>query len=154
MDSAYSFPPHFRFGTSTSAAQIESAVGHDWEGFRAIDGSVFSGTTRHEQNLDEDLDIIRTLAPNYRMSLMWSRLQLQPFAPLDPDAVAHYHRLFRGLQERNVSVMLVLHHFANPTWFAAMGGWSSSRAVDAFLDYVDKILDEFGAYPDSFNTFN
>lgn len=151
---AHTFPPQFRFGTSTSAAQIETAVGHDWEGFRAMDGSVFSGTTRHEQYLEEDLDIIRSLAPNYRMSLMWSKLQHEPFAPLEVTAVRHYHRLFRGLQDRKVSVMLVLHHFANPNWFAALGGWSSSRAVAAFLDYINRILDEFGEYPNSFNTFN
>ncbi len=148
------FPDHFVFGTSTSAAQIETAIGHDWTGFKAIDGSEFLRTTDHEHLLDEDLDIIRFLAPNYRMSLMWSRLQAKPFAPFDRRSVEFYHQLFKGLEERKVTPMLVLHHFANPLWFSEFGGWGSDQAVDIWVDYAEKLLDEFGCYAGSFNTFN
>ena len=77
------FPEKFMFGTSTSAYQIETAFKHDWEQVRAKDGYVFNRTTDHEKKYEQDAEIISSLAPHYRMSLMWSRLQRLPFAPLD-----------------------------------------------------------------------
>ncbi|MDZ7648227.1 MAG: hypothetical protein U5K54_14195 [Cytophagales bacterium] len=47
------FPENFRFGTSTSAVQIETAVDHDWEELIAEDSSVFARTTDHELRLGE-----------------------------------------------------------------------------------------------------
>lgn len=148
------FPDHFTFGTSTSAAQIESAVGHDWMGFRAMDGGIFDTTTDHELRMDEDVEIIASLAPAYRMSLMWSKLQQKPFAEFDAASCRQYHLLLQRLRSRNVEIMMVIHHFVNPVWFAAEGGWASSKAVDYWLDYVQKLVQEFGDYVSSWNTFN
>ena len=148
------FPNHFAFGTSTSAAQIEYATDHDWSGFKARDGTIFKHTTDHESRLEQDLDIIGSLAPNYRMSVLWSRLQPSPMVDFDGAAVEFYHRLFEGLQDRGVTPMLVLHHFANPSWFAVRGGWASGEALDLWLDFIDKLLAKFGHYAGSFNTFN
>src|SRR5262245_57763011 len=80
---ASAFPPEFIFGTSTAATQIETAFDHDWQGFKARDGHVFQRTTDHELRMKEDARIISSLAPGYRMSLSWSRLQRGPMADLD-----------------------------------------------------------------------
>jgi beta-glucosidase len=50
--------------------------------------------------------------------------------------------------------MLVVHHFANPTWFAQNGGWLNNENVDAFLDYAKKLVSTFGEYVWIWNTFN
>ncbi len=117
------FPPDFVFGTSTAAAQIETAYEHDWQGFTARDGTVFDRTTDHEFRLADDAVIIASLAPSYRMGPMWSRLQREPFGELNRESAQQYHTFFQDLKSKNVSIMMVLHHFTNPLWFSKIGGW-------------------------------
>lgn len=148
------FPDHFRFGTSTSAVQIETAHSHDWEGLVARDNEVFGRTTDHEILWSGDLDIIAGLAPAYRMSLMWSKLQPGPFQPLDPDGCRYYHAILQGLRDRGVEIMMVIHHFSNPKWFAECGGWAARDASKIWMDYVRKLVEEFGMYTRLWNTFN
>lgn len=148
------FPDHFFFGTSTSAAQIETAFEHDWQGFKARDGQPFDRTTDHELHLKEDARIIASLAPNYRMSLQWSKLQREPFGEFDKAEAAIYHSFLQDLKARGVSIMMVLHHFTNPRWFARAGGWEKAENIMPWVDYCQKVIDEFGSYVSYWNTFN
>jgi beta-glucosidase len=148
------FPPDFLFGTSTSAYQIETAFEHDWKGVQAMDGNVFEGTTDHEKRHEEDVEIISSLAPNYRMSVMWSRLQRKAFGEFEADAKQEYHLLLKALREKKVSIMMVLHHFANPVWFAEAGGWTSEKNIEAWFDFACKVVDEYGEYVSTWNSFN
>lgn len=148
------FPRNFMFGTSTAAAQIETAVDHDWQGVVARDGRTFQRTTDHELLRREDADIIASLAPHYRMSLMWSRLQRGPYAPLDEPTALEYEVFMTDLLTRGVQIMLVLHHFTNPTWFSARGGWEKSENIGVWIDFVDKVVHRFGNYVHTWNTFN
>jgi beta-glucosidase len=148
------FPKDFVFGTSTAAAQIESAFDHDWQGFKSRDGSVFDRTTDHEQRFAEDAAIIASLAPSYRMGLMWSRLQRTPFSELDRESSQQYHNFLQDLQGKNVSIMMVLHHFTNPLWFSKIGGWEKEENIALWIDFAKKVVDEFGQYVKFWNTFN
>lgn len=151
---ALRFPPDFTFGTSTSSYQIETSFEHDWQGVKARDGYVFEHTTHHEQQFEEDAQLIASLAPAYRMSLMWSKLQRAPFEAFHEEAVADYHRLLSALRERNVSIMMVLHHFTNPLWFTQRGGWEKEENIPLWIDFVERLVLEFGEYVSSWNTFN
>jgi beta-glucosidase len=148
------FPRHFEFGTSTAAYQIETGVEHDWCGVRARDGNVFGCTTDHETRYADDVNIIASLAPHYRMSLMWSRLQRAPRAAFDRETTAEYHTLLRLLTSRGVSIMMVLHHFANASWFTREGGWEKESNISLWTDFAQKLVDEFGPYVSRWNTFN
>jgi beta-glucosidase len=148
------FPEHFIFGTSTAAYQIETPFEHDWLGVKAMDGNVFDRTTDHELRFEQDAELIADLAPAYRMSLMWSKLQLEPMGAFDPIAVADYHRLLGALQSRGVTIMMVLHHFTNPLWFAKVGGWEKEENIPLWIDFCKKLADEFGRYVSYWNTFN
>jgi beta-glucosidase len=148
------FPDHFFFGTSTAAAQIETAFEHDWQGIKARDGFIFDQTTDHELRLEEDAAIIASLAPNYRMSFQWSRLQREAMGPFDPETVQTYHTFLQDLRKRNVRIMMVLHHFVNPKWFAARGGWEKEDNIAYWVDYCRKVIAEFGHYVSYWNTFN
>jgi beta-glucosidase len=150
----FQFPPHFDFGTSTCAYQIETAVDHDWTGHLSKDGHRFNRTTDHELRHEEDVQIIAGLAPNYRMGLMWSKLQHAPYAELDKSAVREYLSLLKALRSKNVKIMMVIHHFANPVWFAETGGWENHKSIAVWVDYAKKIIDTFGQYVESWNTFN
>jgi beta-glucosidase len=148
------FPKDFIIGTSTSAYQIETAFGHDWQGIVAEDGYTFGSTTDHEKHFEEDSEIIASVAPAYRMSLMWSKLQREPYGPLHTETKSEYHRLLSRLKEKDISVMMVLHHFCNPLWFAKEGGWARSKNMASWIDYARKVIDEYGEYVDLWNTFN
>lgn len=150
----YLFPNDFIFGTSTAAAQIETAFEHDWQGVRAKDGAVFERTTDHELRMKEDAAIIAALAPHYRMGLQWSRLQRHPLALLDETAVKQYVDFLEDLAARNVKVMMVLHHFTNPIWFAKMGGWEKDANRVYWIDFAQKVVETFGKYVSHWNTFN
>ena len=117
------FPDNFIFGTSTSAAQIETAFEHNWQGVRSRDGFLFEETTAHELRFEEDAEIIASLAPHYRMSLMWSKLQPEAYAEFDPLEVARYRAFMESLREKGVTIMLVIDHWVHPLWFSKSGGW-------------------------------
>lgn len=148
------FPNDFIFGTSTAATQIETAFEHDWQGIKAKDGFVFDRTTDHELRIKEDVEIISSLAPYYRMSLMWSKLQRAPMAELDQETVDHYKSVIKKLRSKNVSIMMVLHHFTNPLWFARKGGWENEENIVLWIDFAKKVVKTFGKYVSYWNTFN
>lgn len=148
------FPEHFFFGTSTASYQIETPFEHDWQGEKTRDGHIFNRTSDHEKRFKEDAAIIAHCAPNYRMSLMWSKLQRAPFGDFDTDTVAEYRAFIEDLKARGVNIMMVLHHFTNPWWFASRGGWEKSGNIAMWVDFAKRVVDTFGAYVSYWNTFN
>jgi beta-glucosidase len=148
------FPENFIFGTSTSAYQIETAFEHDWLNVRARDGHFFNSTTDHEKRYDEDIRIIASLAPHYRMSLMWSKLQRDPGGNFHEETRKEYHSLLLRLTSQGVRIMMVLHHFANAEWFARRGGWEKPENISLWVDFAKKLVDEYGSYVTLWNTFN
>ena len=150
----YLFPNDFIFGTSTAAAQIETAFDHDWQGVKATDGNIFDRTTDHELRFKEDAEIIASLAPNYRMGPMWSKLQREPLGNFHPETVNEYKSFLDDLRTRGVKIMMVLHHFTNPTWFAKLGGWEKEENIKLWVDFAKKAVDTFGEYVSHWNTFN
>jgi beta-glucosidase len=88
------------------------------------------------------------------MSLMWSKLQRKPFDELNAEAVLEYHSFLQDLQSRNISIMMVLHHFTNPTWFSKAGSWEKEENIVMWIDFAKKVVNEFGQYVSSWNTFN
>jgi beta-glucosidase len=150
----YLFPKDFIFGTSTAATQIETAFEHDWKGVPSKDGYILDKTTDHELRLKEDAQIISSLAPHYRMGLMWSKLQRAPYGELDEETVAHYRLFLDDLKSRGVKIMMVLHHFTNPLWFSKLDGWEKEENIPMWVDFCKKVVVEFGNYVSHWNTFN
>ncbi len=148
------FPNNFVWGTSTAAAQIETATNHPWRGMRARDGYTFERTTDHELHREADVEYIARFGSIYRCSVDWGRLQPTPFQKFDPKVVREYRNFFDQLQQKGMGLMLVLHHFAHPNWFEAAGGWTSEDNIPYYVDYVRQCLKHFGLYAQYWNTFN
>ncbi|GAB4496429.1 MAG: glycoside hydrolase family 1 protein [Saprospiraceae bacterium] len=148
------FPDGFFWGTSTAAAQVETAGEHPWRGLRAKDGYIFERTTDHEKRRMEDAGFITRLGSIYRCSVDWSRLQTEPFAKFDKDVVVEYCTFFEKLKKGGVGLMFVLHHFAHPNWFERNGGWTNEENIPAYLDFVRQCIKHFGEYARYWNTFN
>ncbi|MEU4572666.1 family 1 glycosylhydrolase [Nonomuraea sp. NPDC023979] len=139
------FPDGFLWGASTAAHQVEgNNVGSDlWHAEN--DGS---GTLRDRSGdacdsfhrWPEDLDIARDLGLNaYRFSVEWARVVPAPGHP-SAAMLDHYRRVIEGCAERGLTPVVTLHHFTNPAWLRAEGGWTSGEALTHFTEYVRAVL--------------
>jgi beta-glucosidase len=148
------FPNDFFWGTSTAAAQIETASDHSFKGLRSKDGHIFDRTADHELRRDEDVEHISRFGTVYRCGVDWARLQTEPFGAFHQPVVEEYRRFFKQLQHRDMSIMFVLHHFTNPKWFEEKGGWLYEENIGMFTDFVKKCIHHFGRHVSMWNTFN
>ncbi len=148
------FPNDFLWGTSTAAAQIETASDHNWKGVRSRDGHIFDRTSDHEKRRDEDVEHISRFGKVYRCGVDWARLQTEPFGKFHHEVVVEYQDFFKKLHDKGVQVMFVLHHFTHPSWFEKRGGWLYEENIGYFSDFVKKCIHNFGRYASMWNTFN
>jgi len=155
MDGSLKFPDGFLWGTATSATQVEGHVMNEWTDYRAADGGHCRTACNHYHRYEEDVDWMAQLGVNaYRMGIEWSRLQSTPFAPLNPKELERYVHLLDCLREHNITPMVVLHHFSNPPWVTAAGGWLNPAAIPAFVDYATKLVSALKERVYLWNTFN
>ncbi len=154
MSKFLSFPEGFIWGTSTAAAQVETAGDHNWHGVEAKDGYTFIQTTDHEKRRMEDVQNIKQFGSMYRCGVDWSRLQLKAFAPFEEDVIKEYQDFFKALNQEGMQVMFVIHHFMNPNWFEKNGSWLNADNIPAFVNYAEQCIEHFGKYAANWNTFN
>ena len=148
------FPADFFWGTSTAAAQIETASDHNWRGFKAKDGHIFERTADHELRRSEDADIIAQFGNVYRCGVDWARLQTSPYGDFDLNVVDEYTDFFKLLNDKGVRIMFVVHHFMHPMWFDKTNAWLNPKNIPVFLDFGKKCIDHFQDYVFNWNTFN
>ena len=67
----------------------------------------------------------------------WSRLY--PGPTLNYAALAHYLKVVDALEKSGLTPFITLHHFTNPVWFMARGGWFKSANIDYFLKYLSAV---------------
>ena len=148
------FPDGFIWGTSTAAAQVETASFHQWKGLKSRDGHVFDRTTDHELRRSEDIQFIKQFGNMYRCSLDWSRLQRKAFGDFDQIVVGEYQAFLSDLRAEGMEIMFVIHHFLNPTWFEERDSWLAEENIAAFVDYARQCIQYFGEFTSNWNTFN
>ncbi len=143
------------WGTATSPTQVEGHIENEWTQFTAMDGGNCRIACDHYHRYPEDVDWMAKLGTNaYRFGIEWARLQSEPFAPLNQEALAHYIDLLDRLIAKNITPMVVLHHFSNPPWINAAGGWTNAQTIPAFVDYVKKLVAALKEKVFLWNTFN
>jgi beta-glucosidase len=149
------FPAGFLWGTATSPTQVEGDIRNEWTSFTAQDGSNCHIACDHYHRYPEDIEWMSKLGVNaYRMGIEWSRLQSAPFSPLVPTELARYVDILDRLKSAGITPMLVLHHFSNPPWINATGGWTNPAVIPAFVDYVRKLVAALKDRVWLWNTFN
>jgi beta-glucosidase len=164
------FPPGFLWGTAVAPYQVEGGLHatdwYQWESHcdhcpaeSADDGPEFW------QRYEVDFQNARSLANNaIRLGIDWSRVfpTEQSFLALAPDAdaVAGYHAMFAAARDRELNLMVTLHHFASPTWvqdldnLAERRGWEDPQTIDRFAWFARWAGAEFGAEVDYWITIN
>jgi beta-glucosidase len=154
-ESVLKFPPGFLWGTATSPTQVEGHIENEWTHFTAQDGSNCHLACDNYHRYAEDVDSMAKLNVNaYRFGIEWSRLQSAPFAPLNQPELARYVDLLDRLRAAGITPMVVLHHFSNPPWINAVGGWTNAATIPAFVDYVRKLVAALKDRVFLWNTFN
>lgn len=152
------FPEGFLWGASTSAYQTEGGNDRtDWWAFEQAGHAPFkSGRACDSWNRwREDLDLAAEMGLNtYRISLEWSRIEPEA-GRFDPDALAHYVDVVRGIRERGMQSMVVLWHFTNPVWLGqGRGTWHEDYAPVAFERYARHVAAALGPHVDWWATLN
>jgi len=147
-DGALRFPDGFRWGTSTSAYQVEGAVDEDgrgesiWDRFCRQPGAIADASNGdvacdHYHRLEPDLDLIASLGVDlYRFSVSWPRVQPAGAGAWNEKGLAFYDRLVDGLLARGLAPHLTLNHWDLPQALQDQGGWNARATVDRFVEYA------------------
>ncbi len=159
-EATFHFPRRFRWGTATSAHQVEGNNNKNtWWVWEQQEGHILRGHTsglacdwwggRWREDFDRAAESGQTVL---RLSIEWSRVQPEPSA-WNEDAIDRYRQMMRGLHSRDITPLVTLHHFTDPLWLSWEGGWEQDQSA-AFVAYVEKMVTALKEYVDWWCTFN
>lgn len=143
------FPKSFVWGTATSAHQTEGHAHNDWTRWEENPHHVWRGQRSGRASFSyerfaEDAELNHELGCNAaRLSIEWSRIEPRE-GEFDEVALAHYRSVINAYRSRGARVMVTLHHFTNPIWFADRGGWERADAPKLFNRYVAHVAVALG----------
>jgi beta-glucosidase len=150
------FSRDFRWGTSTSAYQIEGAVTEDgrgpsiWDTFshepdRISDGSTGDKACDHYHRYPQDIELMTGLGVNsYRFSIAWPRIQPTGSGAVNPAGLGFYDRLVDALLAAGIDPVATLYHWDLPQALHDAGGWFSRDTAFRFADYADHVAAALG----------
>lgn len=154
------FPVGFRWGTATSAYQVEgNNTASDWWWWEQRPGKIRTGDRsglacdwwRHAER---DFDLMVGLYQNAaRISIEWSRLEPGP-GRWDEVALGRYLEMLRGLRARGLEPLVALNHFTLPQWVADRGGWLWDGIAPAFGAYAGRVAQAAAPLVDFWITLN
>lgn len=146
----FQFPTNFMWGTATSSHQVEGNNRlNDWWAFeqqpgRINDGKPSGDACRQYELYKEDIALMHQLHQNaHRLSLEWSRIEPTE-GNFDKAAIAHYRDVLETLHKYNIEPLLTIHHFTNPQWLTAKGGWETPAVLGYFERFVELVAKEYG----------
>lgn len=150
------FPERFRWGTATSAYQIEGATQVDgrgpsiWDTFARLPGKIRDGTNAdvaddHYHRYKEDVALMKGLGvTTYRFSIAWPRLFPEGRGAPNPKGLAFYQRLVDELLANGIEPYATLYHWDLPQALQDRGGWESRDTTQAFADYAAYVARQLG----------
>jgi len=144
------FPEGFLWGTSTSSHQVEGGNrNNDWWEWEQQPGRIIKGHTSEiacgwwDGRWEDDFDRAHEGAQNaHRLSIEWSRIEPRS-GVWDEDALDYYRQIMQGAINRDLTLVVTLHHFTNPIWLAEVGGWANPEVIQFFERYVRKVVSSF-----------
>ncbi len=153
------FPDGFRWGVATSSHQYEGGnTNNQWYAWEQA-GHIRSGdrcglACDWWANAERDFDRAQAMGLNaLRLSLEWSRIEPR-MDEWDAEALQRYRQMLQALHERGIEPMVTLHHFTDPLWFTARGGFLAGDAPERFERYVTHAVEALGDLCDFWCTIN
>jgi beta-glucosidase len=160
------FPEGFRWGTATSAYQIEGATQEDgrgvsiWDTFSRLPGKIRDGANAdiacdHYHLYKEDVALMKALGvSSYRFSIAWPRLFPEGRGAPNPKGLAFYDRLVDELLANGIEPFATLYHWDLPQALQDRGGWESRDTAEAFAAYAGFVASKLGDRVRRFFTLN
>jgi len=159
------FPDDFLWGTASAAHQVEGGNENNnwykWEhtlnenNTSTIHNNDKSGKAAdHWNRYPDDIKLMKNLGMNaYRFSVEWSKIEPQQ-GNIDQSALQHYHDLVDSLLAANITPMITFHHFTQPLWFDALGGFEKDDNIELFVKFCRLIYEEFNTKVEYYCTIN
>lgn len=164
MSGFYEFPKDFKWGTATSAYQIEGAADQGgrspsiWDEF-----SHRTGTIRNNENGDvacdhyhrwkEDIQLMKQLGYKaYRFSIAWPRILPEGRGRINQQGLDFYNRLIDEMLQSEIAPYLTLYHWDIPT--KLKGAWLNRDSAYAFEEFSDVCARSFGDRVKNWMTIN
>ena len=159
-------PRGFRWGTATSAYQIEGAWQEDgkgesiWDRFVHMPGKIHNGDTGdialdHYHRYKDDVRQMKSLgASSYRFSISWPRVFPQGTGLPNAKGFDFYDRLTDELLANDIEPFTTLYHWDLPQALQDRGGWESRDTAQAFADYAGYIAEMLSDRVRHFFTIN
>ncbi|NEB95567.1 GH1 family beta-glucosidase [Streptomyces bauhiniae] len=150
------FPDNFRWGTATSAYQIEGAVTEDgrspsiWDTFSHTPGKIDGDDNGdiacdHYHRWRDDLGLLRQLGVDtYRLSVAWPRVMPGGDGPVNPKGLAFYDELTDALLEAGITPSVTLYHWDLPQVLQDRGGWPERDTAEHFAAYASAVAERLG----------
>ncbi|MYV41020.1 beta-glucosidase [Streptomyces sp. SID1328] len=150
------FPENFRWGTATSAYQIEGAVAEDgrspsiWDTFSHTPGKIDGDDNGdiacdHYHRWRDDLGLMRQLGVDmYRLSVAWPRVMPGGDGPVNPKGLAFYDELTDALLEAGITPSVTLYHWDLPQVLQDRGGWPERDTAEHFAAYASAVAERLG----------
>jgi beta-glucosidase len=160
------FPEGFRWGTATSAYQIEGATDADgrgpsiWDTFAKLPGKIRDGATAdiaddHYHLYKEDVALMKAMGVKaYRFSIAWPRIFPEGRGTANTKGLAFYQRLIDELLANGIEPYATLYHWDLPQALQDRGGWQSRDTAQAFADYAGYVARQIGDRVGHFFTLN
>lgn len=145
-------PEGFLWGVATAAHQNEGDnTGNQWAVWEQQPGRIYAGQRSGRavgwwdlETAAADFDRAADLGLNsLRLSVEWSRIEPEP-GVFDPSALARYREMVGLLVARGLEPMVTLHHFTDPLWLTALGGWENPEVERYFVRFVEHVVDALG----------
>lgn len=144
------FPQGFLWGTATGAHHVEGQNSNNqWWDWEQQPGKIWNGDRSGDacgwwRSAEGDMDRMVALANNaHRMSIEWSRIEPEE-GLFDEGAINRYRELLEGLLRRGITPMVTLHHFTNPRWLEARGGWLHRDTPERFGRFAERAVVALG----------
>ena len=166
--SIYKFPENFKWGSATSAHQVEGNNRNDWTEWEIKtakskaqiakrkewpehvlnsypnplqEENYISGKACDSYNrYEEDFDIAKRLNQNiHRFSIEWSRIESEE-GRFNEKEMQHYINVVKALRDRGIEPMITLWHFTKPIWFAKKGGFLDHDSPEYFTRYAKYVV--------------
>ena len=165
--STRSFPEHFRWGSATSAYQIEGAHAadgkgpHIWDVFAHTPGRTARGENGdracdHYHRYPEDVQLMADLGLKaYRFSISWARIQPDGKGTPNPAGLRFYSDLIDSLLAHGIEPWITLHHWDLPAALQLENdGWLSKETTDYYAEYARICFEHFGDRVKNWITMN
>ncbi len=169
-ETSRNFPPHFVWGTATSAYQIEGGHNADgkgpsiWDAFCEIPGRVAKGESGkvacdHYHRMREDVELMASLGMKaYRFSISWPRLMptgRMENGGVNEEGVQFYSDLIDALLEHGIEPWVTLYHWDLPLALQMEhDGWLNPQIADDFENYARLCFERFGDRVSNWITLN